>query len=200
MMQERILWGGFSLAIIAYLLPWVGNDISGLTMGAYDFAEWLSKFSMSDARFYNTMLSLRGQLFLLTCFVAFGAKRPFFATDWCLRFILGMLLVIAQIPALNILPMIATDINRQQQMILAVLSFLVLIVGLIGIFLRWRDLLCLLLTIVSIVSSIYALINGIAIMQDYRLSPTIGLGFLVYLLLGTLLALRSFVQLRLRQS
>jgi hypothetical protein len=198
MREERVLWAGFALAVIACLMPWVVNETSGLTMGAYDFAEWLSKIPLGDSHLYNTILLLRGQLFLLTCFLAFGAKRPFFTIDWYLRFVFGVLLLVAQLPALNILPGIGTDINRQQQLILATFSLVALILGLSGIISHWRSTVWLLLAIISLITSTYALGNGITIMKSYGLNPTWGFGFISYFLLSLGLLAKNLLKTGLR--
>src|SRR5688572_28399296 len=100
-MREKWFFGAlFALAILGYLLPWMMNNASGLTMGAYDFAEFLSKSPTANPQIY---LLLRGQLFLLMAFLVLGAQKPFFTADWWIRAILGVLLIIAQLPALNML-------------------------------------------------------------------------------------------------
>jgi hypothetical protein len=196
MREERIIWPSFAIAIIAYLLPWITNNAAGLTMGVYDFAEWLSKIPIGEARVYNAVFLLRGQLFLLTCFIAFGAKKAFFSADWWLRFILGILLVIAQLPALNLLPSIATDINRQQQVILAGLSFFALLLGLSGILSRWWNWLSLALAILAIATSVYSMMLGFELMRAYNLAPNLGLGAIIYVALALLFLLSQILRLR----
>lgn len=196
MREERLLWAGFGLAILAYLLPWVLNNASGLTMGAYDFAEWLSKMNMYDGAIYYPVLMLRGQLLLLTALMAFGAKRPFFTLDWWARSVLGMLLIIAQLPALNMLTSIGTDVNRQQQVILAGVSFVVLIAGLSGFLSSWRNWLWLGSAILGIVTSLYGFINGIDLMDNYALSPSIGFGAIIYVVIMAILGIFCVFKLR----
>jgi hypothetical protein len=196
MREERIIWPVLVLAIIAYLLPWVTNNAAGLTMGAYDFAEWLSKIPIGESRVYNSVFLLRGQLFLLTCFITFGAKKPFFTADWWLRFILGILLVIAQLPALNLLPNIATDINRQQQVILAGLSLIALGLGLSGVVSRWWGFLSFALAILAITTSIYGLVLGIELMRAYNLAANLGLGAIIYVGLALLFLLSRILRLK----
>jgi hypothetical protein len=196
MREERNLWLAFIAAIIAYLLPWVTNSAAGLTMGAYDFAEWLSKIPMGEARVYNSVFLLRGQLFLLTCFIAFGAKKPYFTADWWLRFIIGIFLIIAQLPALNLLPSIATDVNRQQQVILAVLSLIVLALGLSGIVSRWWNWLSLGLAVLAIATSVYGLMLGLELMRAYNLAPNLGLGAIIYLVLALVFLLSRIFRFR----
>jgi hypothetical protein len=195
-MREKRLWAGFGLAILAYLLPWVINESSSLTMGAYDFAEWLSKLNMYEPAIYYPVLALRGQLLLLTVFLAFGAQKPYLTLDWWTRFVFGMLLIIAQFPALNMLPSIGTDINRQQQVILAGLSFVILILGLSGFVSHWRNWLWLVTAIFAFLSSVYGLINANDRMDDYALSPFVGFGAIIYLILMLVLGIFCVFQLR----
>jgi hypothetical protein len=196
MREERIIWLAFLIAIIAYLLPWVANNAAGLTMGAYDFAEWLSKIPMGEARVYNSVFLLRGQLFLLTCFIAFRAKKPFFTADWWLRLIVGLLLIVAQIPALNLLPSIATDVNRQQQVILAVLSFFSLVLGLSGVVSAWWNWLSLALAVLAIATSVYGLMIGLELMRAYNLAPNIGFGSIIYVILAMVFLLSRLLRFR----
>lgn len=196
MKDERFLWGGFALAIIAYLLPWVANEASGLTMGAYDLAEFLSKKSMYESSIYNPVLALRGQLLLLSIFIVVGAKRPFFTADWWLRAITGLLLIIAQLPALNMLPSIGVDVNRQQQVILAGISAFTLIIGLSGILSRWQSWIRLGIVLLAIGTSLYGVLNGIEIMKPYGLDSVWGLGLFFYLGILFVALLLAFSQIR----
>lgn len=183
----------FALAILGYLLPWIMNNASGLTMGAYDFAEFLSKSPTVNPQIY---LLLRGQLFLLTAFLVFGAQKPFFTADWWMRAILGAMLIIAQLPALNMIGSLFNDANRQQQVILAALSLFVLLLGLSGLVSRWSRGLQGLILLAALATSVYALLSAIEVMRPYGMNSELGFGVFLYGASLLLLLLLSIYRIR----
>jgi len=193
--NKQITWGLFTLAIIAYLLPWTVNVGNSLTMGAYDFAEWLSKRPFDDTS-YNTVMIMRGQLILLTALIMFSLEQPSLTKSWWAIVITGVILLIAQLPAPNAI-LDTNDVNRQQQVYLTGISFIIFLVSLTGFFSRYRNISWLIIAIIGIASTIYALTNAISMMQAYQLPAQIGVGailfILTYIILG-MLAIRGLLK------
>lgn len=186
MTEKQITWGLFALAIIAYLLPWTVNTGNSLTMGAYDFAEWLSKRPFDNTSYYTIFL-LRGQLVLLTWFIMLGIERPYLTIHWWGHLIVGIILVIAQLPPVEFIRNTA-DINQMQQAILTGLALISVPVGTTTFLSAYRKLAWLIIAIVGITSSIYAITNALNMMQAYHLAAKIGIGailfVLIYLIMG----------------
>lgn len=191
----RLTWGIFALAILGYILPWTVNIGNSLSMGAYDFAEWLSKRPLDDSS-YNTILLLRGQLTLLTWFIMLNIERPYFTLRWWLHIVVGIVLVIAQLPPIEFIRNTA-DINQQQQAILAIISLIALPIGASGWLAGYRNIIWLIVAFTGIASTLFALITGINIMQNYHLPSDIGVGVIViglgYVFLG-IIAARELLQ------
>lgn len=193
--NKQISWGIFALAIIAYLLPWTVNIGNSLTMGAYDFAEWLSKRPFDDTS-YNTVLLMRGQLILLTALVMFNIEPPPLTKSWWGIAIIGIILLIAQLPAPNAI-FDTNDVNRQQQVYLTIVSFIIYLIGLTGFLSPYRNISWLIIAVMGIASTIYALLNAISMMQAYQLPAQIGIGAILfiggYIILGVI-ALRGLIK------
>jgi hypothetical protein len=193
--QQYITWGLFAIAIIAYLLPWTVNIGNSITLGAYDFAEWLGKGPFDDTS-YNTILLLRGQLVILTWFIMLSSKRPYFTLNWWACLIVGLILVIAQFPPIEFINNTG-DINQQQQAILTIIALISLPIGASAFLSPYRNITWLIIAIIGLASTIFALINAINMMKAYNLAAQIGIGAiifsLVYAILG-LIAIRGFIK------
>ncbi|GAB5491404.1 MAG: hypothetical protein Phog2KO_16190 [Phototrophicaceae bacterium] len=182
-------------AIIMYILPWTLNNNAVLSLGAYDFAELLAKRQFNDLS-YNTVLALRGQLVLLTCLFAFSIQRPLFTVTWCLKAVLCMLLVIAQLPPLTYIQNLG-DANQQQQALLAFNSLVAVGFGLTGLLSSAKYYAWIVISIVGILTTIYALINALDIITAYSVNMRIGVGgiglIIVYVIIG-LYSMRKIIK------
>ncbi|MDQ7026038.1 MAG: hypothetical protein Q9P01_20190 [Anaerolineae bacterium] len=194
--QNRILIIAFPLAIIAYLLPWAINTTTGLTLGGYDLAEWLSLHPATHPSRIPTLL-LRGQLLILTLIIVWTTKKPLFTNEWWLRCIIVGLLVIAQLPPPEFLAWTG-DQNQRQQALLAILSLIGGIVGLTGILYRVRPYLLIVVIIIGLLAVIYVLTQIQTRMQDFVLKATLGIGgislivvYVVLLVIYTLECLKA---------
>lgn len=172
--QNRILMIVFPIAIIAYLLPWATHTTTGLTLGAYDLAEWLSLHPATHPSRIPTLL-LRGQLLILTLIIAWTSNKSLFTSGWWLRCIIVGLLVIAQLPPPEFLAWTG-DQNQRQQALLAIISLIGGIIGLTGILHRFRPYLLLPVVIIGLVANIYVLTQIQARMQDFALETSLGIG------------------------
>lgn len=123
-----LLYFGILLALIGYMLPWITTPTTPLTLGAYDLAEWASLHPSQP----NTTpvlivpLLLRIQLVIITLTIALSASTD---TLRIFSIIAIVPLSIAQLPPLEFLTIANSNINYQQQFVLATIS-LVLGVGL----------------------------------------------------------------------
>lgn len=176
-------WIWIGLALGAYLLPWAFNPGAGLTMGAYDYAELISKRGFDDAGYMTTLL-LRGQLVLVTLYVASHLRSRLyrFTLGWWSMLVLGLLLVVAQLPPLTFVNN-TNDVNQQQQAILACVSLLLLLVGMSGIFWRGRVWIRLLVGVAGIASTVWALYSAYTLMQPFNLPMQIGVGAVAMIVL-----------------
>jgi hypothetical protein len=192
---KRITWGLLGLAIVAYILPWTVNIGNSLSMGAYDFAEWLSKRPFDDSS-YKTIFLLRGQLVLITWFIMLSAERPYFTLHWWSHLLIAVILVIAQFPPVEFIHN-TSDINQQQQAILAFISLIAVPLGASGYLSAYRNITWLIIALMGLGTTFFALINAVEMMRVYHLPAEMGVGaillILCYVLLG-IIAARDLIQ------
>lgn len=173
-------------ALGMYILPWTLNNNAVLSLGAYDFAEFLTKRQFDDTS-YNTTLALRGQLVFLTWLLAFSIHRPLFTMTWWIKTIICLLLVIAQLPPLTFISNI-TDLNQQQQALLSLSSLMGVGFGLTGLLWLAKNYLRLGISILGIMTTIYGLSNALNIMAVYSDQTRPGFGGIglvtIYTILG----------------
>lgn len=183
--QNRRTWLLFILSIIAYIIPWALNSSSGLSVGAYDLAELLSKQALNQT-LYTIIFLLRGQLFLLTCYLAFSISYTIWTFRWWITALLCMGLIIAQLPPLTFI-MDSGDVNQQQQAILAGISFVGVIVGLSRYFYQQRKIILVIISLIGIATSIYTIAQSMRILNPYDGGIVIGLGgFMLIALYGVI--------------
>jgi hypothetical protein len=189
---NRILVIVIPLALLAYLLPWVVNSTHGLTLGAYDLAEWLSLHPATHPSRLPSLL-LRGQLLILTLIIAYTTNKPLFTADWWLRLIAVLILTVAQLPPPEFLAWTG-DQNQRQQALLAGISLFGGVIGLTGLFYSFRRFLLLALFIVGLTSSSYGLLQAFPRMREFGLAPTVGIGGISFMLLyGVLLVWTGYL-------
>jgi hypothetical protein len=174
----RFTWGIFALALIAYILPWTVNTGNSLSMGAYDFAEWLSKRPI-DTISYNAIFLLRGQLVLLTWFIMLSTERPHFRLRWWLHIVIGIILVIAQLPPIEFIRN-TSDINQQQQAILAIVSLIAIPIGASSYLARYRNIIWIIIALIGLATTLFALTNAINIARNYQIPNEIGVGAIIF--------------------
>lgn len=183
---SRTTWIFFILALIAYISPWVLNSSSGLSVGAYDLAELLSKQPFNQT-IYTTIFFLRLQLFLITCYLAFSTSNYQWTFYWWILVIVCIGLIITQLPPLTFI-VDTDDVNQQQQAVLAGISFLGAIVGLSGYFYQQKKIILIIITILGIATSLYAIIQSLRILNAYEGGIIIGFGsFMLIALYGGML-------------
>lgn len=191
-------WLVVIIALFAYVIPHVLNPGVSLSLGAYDFAEFLAKRPFDD-RGYYTILALRGQLLLITALLAFSTHRPYFTAHWWARLVVCGILIIAQLPPLTFISNTG-DVNQQQQMLLTIGSAILVAIGLSGIFWKNRWLIRVIIGLIGVITMIYSLNNAINIMQDYALPAHIGFGGVALIMIYILIAIGSLLAIGLKQT
>jgi len=143
-------------------------------LGAYDFAELLTKRPFTDMT-YHAVFAMRGQLLLLTWYLAFGTQKPRLTLGWWVRLVICGVLIVAQLPPLTFVNELNNP-NQQQQALLAWQSLLGVGFGLSGLLWRLRHYLRLSIGLVGIVTTLYGLVNGLQVMQAYQIPAIVGFG------------------------
>jgi hypothetical protein len=172
--QNRLLLLAIPLTLIAYLLPWAVNTAAGLTLSAYDLAEWLSLHPTTHPHRIPSF-ALRGQLLIVALLITWTTCKPLLTYSWWLRLVALILLVVAQLPPPEFLAWTG-DLNQRQQAFLAVVSLITGIIGLIGILQRFRYYLLIPVLLIGIYLNIYVLTQIIPRMQEFGLQPQLGIG------------------------
>ncbi|MGJ3240422.1 MAG: hypothetical protein ACFE0Q_17065 [Anaerolineae bacterium] len=198
-MNERtsyfdVIWVLLPFILLMYVLPWMFNPGTVLSVGAYDFAELLAKRPFDDVG-YRAVLALRGQLLLVTALLVVGTPRPLFTGRWWLYSIVCGVLITAQLPPLTYFFQF-NDPNQQQQALLAGVSLLVTLVGLSGVLWHRRHVIRVLLSIFGIASVVYSIYYSIDIIRDYALPARIGVGVVGMIITYVLSGLSGLLQMR----
>ena len=162
------------IALLAYLIPWAVNTSTGLTLGAYDLAEWLSLHPATHPTRLPSLF-LRGQLLLITLSIALSVNKPLFTIGWWLRLIAVLLLTVAQLPPPEFLAWTG-DLNQRQQAMLAIASLVGGSIAMTGLLVRYRDYFQIAVSSAGIITTLYVTAQIIPRMQEFGLSPAFGIG------------------------
>jgi hypothetical protein len=166
------------VALIAYSLPWIINRSAGLSFNGYDLAEWAS-LNLGTRATNPPMipsLLLRMQLTLLALLIAINAGKPLTSWLWWLCGIFTAALTIAQIPPFEFFTIHRADPNYGQQFMLTIITFIGSLIGLSGLFSRWRIPISIIIALIGIVSSIAGYLQTQDLMRAFNLSSAIGIG------------------------
>lgn len=177
------LWLFIGLALIAYLLPWVNHPTASFRLDAFDLAEWSSLHPLmriSEPVLIASLL-LRSLPAILALLVSLNApKRRFTLITWWLSLFFVMLTAIALLPPVDFFTdaNLRGDVNYRQQFQLAIITVLGGIIGFSGIFYRLRNFLNIILGIIGIISSYWAMSEVFSILDwsGTRIEVTVGAG------------------------
>lgn len=174
----RIVWGLIVAGLIAYTIPWINNPGSGLTLGAFDLAEWASlhPLAYTTTPYMLPSLLLRIHLLWLVWLLAINTPPPTRTLRWWFSASVALLLVIGQIPPLEFFSVARDNPNYQQQIILTLASLLGGIVALSGRFYVYRALLTLLIAFGGVITSLTGLLHTQSWMQPYSVPTQAGPG------------------------
>jgi len=179
--SQIFMWLFLGCAVIAYTSPWVTNQNTGLTLNAYDLAEWMNLHPVSRSTqpvLWHTFL-LRVQLVIIAVLIALQTPRPLFTRQWWLRSASILLLVIAQLPPMEFLQN-TSDINQQQQFALTIATLLLSMMALWGLFSKYRLSLTLGLSVLGLTSSVTGVYTAQAFMRDFNLQTGVGFGAVLF--------------------
>lgn len=187
-----------ALALVAYALPWIANPGTGLTMGAYDLAEWASihPANRTASPTLLTTLLLRLPLVLLVfTLVLASQKYRRFSGEWWLVVVSLAVFVLATLPPLEFITENRHDPNYRQQ---AILALAVLLGGGLGLIraLRWRYAagLLLLLLGLAVTCSWIGTLQAFDLMVDLRMPSELGPGIYIFSLSSIIMMADTFVQ------
>lgn len=170
-------WGMLAALLVAYALPWLANPAAGLTLGAYDLAEWVSLHAGARAASPPLLpvLLLRLPLVLLTFMVAISP-----ALNLWLRLLFVLLASAALLPPLEFFASDLADPNYRQQVMLAAATLLVGLAALNRAFKRYATPILAALMIAGVVVVIWGNLWGLALMQAFQLPTRLGVGGVLY--------------------
>lgn len=195
----QLLWGIVAAALIGYMMPWVSSPGVGLSLGAYDLAEWASLHPASQATCPIMLASLLLRIVpaLLVIVVALNSR---ITSNSRINGVIGIMAVIGMslllLPPLEFFTEARNNPNYQQQFII---SAGVLIAGFLATrrFIdRWRKTAMVSFCVASLGAGIFGLIRAYDLMQQYEIAIQPGLGgplTLFFTLLAAFVALRSGV-------
>lgn len=191
---HRYLWFFILLAIIAYWSPWLINQGAGLSLGAYDLAEWASLHPAvrAGSPVLLTSLLLRLPLVCLALSASLTAENTLKNRGWYLRASLCLGIVVALLPPLEYLAHPVGDANYGQQLTLSIIALAGGVVGLNG---RLRGLtpsLYVLCPLLGGITTIVGVLQAHDLMRQFNLPAQIGAGALVLALIYGLIALINY--------
>lgn len=157
--------------LAACALPWVSNPGAGLTLGAYDLAEWISL-----APDLTTSLLLRLQLLWLALLLALHTPHPRLTPGWWLNAIALLLLAGAQLPPLEFFTQDRGNPNYQQQFLLACVTLVLAASVWVRLPRRLPAAAAVLIALSGIGLALAALASSTAVMQRYGLPADVGPG------------------------
>lgn len=163
--------------LIAYALPWLVNPAAGLTLGAYDLAEWVSLHAGARATTPPLLpvLLLRLPLVLLAFMVA---SKP--ALHFWLRLLFVLLASAALLPPLEFFASDMADPNYRQQVVLAAVTLLAGLAVLHRAFHRYATLIHVALIIAGLVIAVWGTFWGLTLMHAFQLPTQLGIGGVLY--------------------
>jgi hypothetical protein len=176
-----------SLLLVAYALPWMSvPTVSGLTVSAYDLAEWASIHpAVRTDMLLLTPLLLR---LPLVCLAIWFATQPI--GRW-LRLLIIILLALASLPPLEFFTIARSDANYQQQFVLALMAFVGGAIVLAITTLRKRylqrippitiKLLAAAVLLIGVVTAVGGMLRAHMLFQELALDAQIGIGSIVFI-------------------
>lgn len=180
--------------LLALSLPWLVHYTAGMTLNAYDLAEWttLTPAQRQTNPPLQAALLIRAQipLFMTLCALVFQRHRLMIGV-----LILGIL---AQLPPLEFFTQL-NDINYQQQYLLAIASGISVGVGIYAAkYSVLKNAMIAIVCILGIASTVAGTQLALVILEQFQMDVVVGLGqwitILVYLV-GLGLSVRSLIRL-----
>lgn len=193
---DMLLWVIICAALVGYIMPWVSTPGVGLSLGAYDLAEWASLHPASQITrpIMLPSLLLRIVPALLALIIAFSIGKPY---NKRIAGRIGSIFVILTslllLPPLEFFTEARNNPNYQQQFIISIGVLGIGFFALRGLLDRWRKPVMLGLCIAAFFAGALGLTRAYDLMQEYAISTRPGLGGLLTLFL---VLLAVFIQIR----
>jgi len=171
--------------ILAYTLPWIVNPGSGLTMGAYDLAEWASLHPVvrNEAPILLTTLLLRVPILCLGLLLLINTVGQRFRFNWWLAVIVFGLICAYSLPPLEFVTTARDDLNYRQQFVLTIVTGFLGLLVLTGLLDRWRRQISVLLSVVGIGTSLWGLERVYDLMFGFSMPLSVGMGVFLLVLI-----------------
>ena len=178
-----------TIGLLAFLLPWIAHSSAGLTLNAYDLANWSTRHAdeFRGLLVMFTSFLIRGQLLILTAIVARITLK--------IRWLFCLILIIALLPPLDGFLREPGNPNYRQLALLALAAALVSIIGsrinkrLIN---EWH----IVLPIIGLASCLYATIRVSNLFNSMKLDHLTGLGLMMLLITYLLLLITAIMSWR----
>ena len=166
-------------ALIGYCLPWVLTPASGLSLGAYDLAEWSSLHPVvrQTIPFLWTTLALRIPLAILGILLATYVRK--ISHQIPIAILCLLVAAIALLPPLEFFTTYRDDPNYRQQFILVLLTLIIGIPTVIGKPKRLQRGALIALSVLGIISSAIGLYQAQSLLQGFDLHTAIGSGGII---------------------
>jgi len=166
-------------ALIGYCLPWVLTPASGLSLGAYDLAEWSSLHPVvrQTVPFLWTTLALRIPLAILGILLATYVRK--ISHQIPIAILCLLVAAIALLPPLEFFTTYRDDPNYRQQFILVLLTLIIGIPTVIGKPKRLQRGALIALSVLGIISSAIGLYQAQSLLQGFDLHTAIGSGGII---------------------
>ncbi|MBZ0276260.1 MAG: hypothetical protein K8I60_08955 [Anaerolineae bacterium] len=167
------------LALTAYTLPWLTTSSNGLSLSAYDLAEWIS---LHPAARYGQppllpTLLLRLPLVCTALTIAFWPVKH---AQW-LRIPALLMLTVALLPPVEFLTRYRDDPNYQQQFILAGITLIGGAIGISHYANQGRQIIILLLAGIAAITGILGFSQSYSLTQGLGIQPYVGMGTVVFI-------------------
>lgn len=191
--RDALVWPcTLAVVLIAYGLPWVVNSGAGLTLNAYDLAEWMSlhpRVRIGSLPLLAPFL-LRMLLVFTGGLIAFSPSRRF-STAWWLQVIGVSVIALALLPAFEFFVSDFSDPNYRQQLSLTILTLVVSAIGLIFHHKRWSRWIIVSLMIAGVGGGLSGLVIGYSLMRDLGLPTGVGAGAILFVVAYLFFGLQS---------
>lgn len=167
------------LALAAYVIPWVVNPGMGLTLGAYDLAEWASLHPevRNASPALLTSLLLRLPLMCLAVIIGFASPTPALRTSgWYLMLALLLFLVASSLPPLEFFTEARGDTNYQQQFWLTLGALVGGIFGLTGVLPKLQAYVVMFFSLFGAFTGLAGLLEARRLMIGFSMPVSVGIG------------------------
>lgn len=181
--RDAVLLVLIILAFGAYSLPWLVNPSVGLTLGAYDLAEWstLHPEVRNDSPELLLSLLLRVPLVGLAVIAAFSSslRRVYSITWWLIVISIALLLTIS-FPPLEFVTEARNDLNYLQQFFLTMIGGVLVLWGISGIASQGRPYIVLVVALIAAGMSVVGMLQARHFLIGFSMPVSVGLGGVLF--------------------